>query len=87
MEKLKPCPFCGVVPDGLCEIDGLLGHVACLNHDCEANNFYMPFETWQKRPIESAMQADVDFYKKMFAHATNMMNLAFSYLGLPKEDE
>ena len=27
---------------------------------------------------------DVAFYKKMFASATDMMNLAFSYLDLPK---
>lgn len=48
-EELKRCPFCGEIP----ETDGRL--VQCYLMPCDARHFIMPVKSWQKRPIEDAL--------------------------------
>ena len=49
MSELKPCPFCGEMP----ETDGRL--VQCYLMPCSARNFKMLLDSWNTRPIEDAL--------------------------------
>jgi|LSQX01.1.fsa_nt_gb hypothetical protein len=49
MSELKPCPFCGAMP----ETDGKL--VQCYLMPCDFRRFKMPVEAWNARPIEDAL--------------------------------
>jgi len=51
--KLRPCPFCGEMP----ETNGR--HVQCYLMPCDARHFKMPYESWQKRPIEDALKSRI----------------------------
>ena len=52
-DEPKPCPFCGEIP----ETDGRL--VRCYLMPCDARHFKMPYESWQKRPIEDELEARI----------------------------
>ena len=52
-EKLKPCPFCGAMP----ETDGKL--VQCYLMPCDFRRFKMPVEAWNTRPIEDDLHARI----------------------------
>jgi len=52
-EELKRCPFCGEMP----ETDGRF--VQCYLMPCDARHFIMPVKSWQKRPIEDALNARI----------------------------
>lgn len=79
-EELKPCPFCGAKAKLHHE-----GRAYC--RDCGIENMFLTVDKWNSRPIENALQSDVVFYKKMFNHIKEAMDLIASYLNITSDDE
>lgn len=69
MQELKPCPFCGNLPmvgshgkldelhEVYCEHFACGGEVAGFSSEAEA------IECWNTRPLEDALQAEIDKLK------------------------
>jgi hypothetical protein len=71
--ELKPCPFCGEIPE--IESYGIAGHgkdnvVRCENILCSNHTAgFMHIETWNNRPIEDALRAEIEKLKFNYAEA------------------
>lgn len=70
--KLKPCPFCGVVPDHKINGHGLDDEILCGNNSCPVYSTvdYMGglgLQAWNTRPIEDALQARIANLEKDLA--------------------
>lgn len=57
MTELKPCPFCG---SQAVYYDGEGANVRCPNGQCDCSTFSEGANTWNTRPIESALQTKLD---------------------------
>jgi hypothetical protein len=59
MEKLKPCPFCGKVPDSV-KRDGIIRVYDSTTHGCPMSAGWSTPEQWNTRPIEDDLRAERD---------------------------
>lgn len=60
MTELKKCPFCG---EPVKSSKGAK-NVTCDNAICFMFTNWYPVEDWQRRPLESSLQAEVDRLKE-----------------------
>lgn len=56
MTELKPCPFCGELPEVIKEE---YQECQCVTPGCPMYVYVCKFERWNTRPIEDALRAEV----------------------------
>ena len=54
-DELKPCPFCGSKA-----VNDILNGIYCSNKNCYQYKHLDPISTWQSRPIEDALRAQLE---------------------------
>ena len=81
MAKLKACPFCGqpaTESEGGNIIAGGRHHAIkfaeCQNEDCSMFTHFMPVDKWNTRPIEDALQSELDALRQSISEAVEEIN-------------
>jgi len=70
MSKLKPCPFCGELPKIKPAGYGN-GTTEYTRFNCACYEQVMLLETWNDRPIEDKLQAEIDMLKQLNSELTS----------------
>ena len=71
-EELKPCPFCGAVPDTVYVSLGYMHCVQCPNRACDGRRGY-EVKKWQNRPLEDALRAENERLKARLEAAEELV--------------
>ena len=80
-EELRPCPFCGAMPDNERGVVRYDPGVICHTKGCLLECRWFPIDDWNTRPIEDALRARIAELEALVDELVNIGDNLFDSLN------